>query len=74
MNGNESEPDLSNLFDMGSLVQIHEPPTSPASGSIPFMITQAQRSRLRELGHRDQDDARRGASATERAILNIVGK
>jgi hypothetical protein len=52
------EFDFSKLLDTGSLVQSHEALAPPASGSMPFMITHAQKSRLSSLGHSEEAIAR----------------
>jgi hypothetical protein len=45
------EFDWTNLLDVGGLVNTE---AAPAAASIPFMITRAQRARLRDLGYSDE--------------------
>jgi hypothetical protein len=59
--------DLSQFLDMNSLVKINEGQPSPA-GSIPFMITQTQKVRLRELGHSDEAIAMMAPESAHRIL------
>jgi hypothetical protein len=46
-------PDWSALFDVSGLLNT-EAGAAPSSGAMPFMITKAQRGRLRGLGYSDE--------------------